>query len=204
MGLMKTDRRLTSAQKATSPKALDPAQWVKLHGDVLFGFAVLRVRDREVAEDLVQDCLVGAYEARHRFTGEAAERTWLVGILKHKIIDHLRKRSRQKVVESSADQQVGAEHFDRRGRWLGKTSGWDRDPKTLMENREFQATLTDCIAALPDKLATTFVLREIDGIESEEVCTILGITSTNMWARIHRARLNLRRCLESKWFFDDD
>jgi len=204
MGLMRMERPLTHAKQETSPKALDPAQWVRLHGDALFGYAILRVRDRELAEDLVQDCLIGAYEARHRFTGEAAERTWLIGILKHKIIDHLRKQSRRQGAESPSGQTPGDEHFDRRGRWAGHTSTWSRDPQTLMADPEFQATLADCIAALPDKLATTFVLREIDGVESDEVCTILGISSTNMWARIHRARLSLRRCLESKWFRESD
>ena len=199
---MKTERSLTHAKPKTSPRALDPAQWVRLHGDVLFGYAMLRVRDREVAEDLVQECLMGAYEARHRFTGEAAERTWLVGILKHKIIDHLRKRSRRQGDQALPQQSLGEAHFDRKGHWVEHTSAWNADPKTLIENREFQETLAGCIAALPDKLAITFILREIDGVESEEVCTILGITSTNMWARIHRARLSLRSCLESKWFRD--
>ncbi len=201
MDLMTTPVMKTATQDDLN-STLDPAQWVKLHGDALFGFAVLRVRNREVAEDLVQECLIGAYESRHRFTGEAAERTWLVGILKHKVIDHFRRQSRRKAAESPAGQSVTEEHFDRRGHWLGKSSSCNQDPQVLLEDREFQATLASCIEALPDKLATTFILREIDGIESEEVCTILGITSTNMWARIHRARLSLRRCLESKWFRD--
>lgn len=166
----------------------------------MFGYAMLRVRDREIAEDLVQDCLMGAYEARHRFTGEAAERTWLVGILKHKIIDHLRKRSRQKSAEAQSETFAEDVHFDRKGHWTGRFVRWNQDPGKVIEDQEFQAVLASCIESLPDKLATTFILREIDGIESQEVCTILGITSTNMWARIHRARLSLRRCLESKWF----
>ncbi len=197
-------RPLAHGKDKAPPSALDPAQWVQLHGDALFGFAILRVRDREVAEDLVQECLMGAYEARHRFTGEAAERTWLTGILKHKIIDHLRKQSRRQSTETLSDQALGEAHFDGRGHWVGRSSTWNGDPKALIENSEFQATLAGCIAALPDKLATTFILREIDGVESEEVCTILGITSTNMWARIHRARLSLRRCLETKWFRESE
>lgn len=171
-----------------------------MHGDALFGYAILRVRDREIAEDLVQDCLLGAYEARDRFTGESAERTWLVGILKHKIIDFLRARVRRGDTQTLTEDAAGSPHFDKKGFWAENPGRWGQDPHALAQNVEFQATLAGCISALPDKLATTFVLREIDGIESEEVCTILGITSTNMWARIHRARLSLRSCLERKWF----
>lgn len=190
----------TSASRDKASWELNPSQWVEAHGDVLFGYAMIRLRDREIAEDLVQDCLLGAFESRHRFTGKSAERTWLVGILKHKIVDHLRKRSRRDEPQVLSDESAGATHFDKKGLWGHKFKGWDQDPQALAQDREFQATLSGCLSSLPDKLATTFVLCEIDGIETKEVCTILGITSTNLWARIHRARLSMRRCLELKWF----
>ncbi|HRX85455.1 MAG TPA: sigma-70 family RNA polymerase sigma factor [Phycisphaerae bacterium] len=187
-----------SAEPNSAPGgAVDPQTWVQRYGDLLFGYALLRVRDRTVAEELVQECFVAALEAKDRFLGGSTEQTWLVGILKHKLLDHLRRRSRQ---PASADQDAGLEDFDKRGLWRVRVNAWSDDPQARLENEAFRNALNGCIGGLPNTHAVAFILREIDGMQSEEICTLLEISPTNLWARLHRARLGLRRCLESKWF----
>jgi RNA polymerase sigma-70 factor (ECF subfamily) len=180
------------------PQALDPGAWLERHGDALFRFAMQRLRDRNAAEEAVQECFVAALAARDRFTGASSERTWLIGILKHKIIDLLRRRTRERIRQSEPD--AGApDDFDERGLWRGRVGRWPGDPREAMQTEEFRRALADCISALPEKYAIAFVLREIDGVDSQEICQLLDISPTNLWARLHRARLGLRKCLEKHW-----
>ena len=79
-----------NAAEKKPPTAATPDDWVEAHGDYLFNFAIGQLRDASVAEDLVQDTFLAAFKARDRFSGQSSERTWLVGILRHKICDHLR------------------------------------------------------------------------------------------------------------------
>lgn len=185
----------------TTPSKPRPAEWVDHHGDALFGYAVLRVRDREVAEDLVQECFLAALDARQRFSGDSSERTWLVGILKHKIIDHFRSRARAETdTEPSDDERTETLSFNDRGFWKVGYQGWGRDPQALAENLEFWEILRRCLGRLPRRLADAFTLREMEGFTGEQVCQELGLTPTNLWARLHRARLGLRHCLDAHWF----
>ncbi len=174
----------------------DPSRWVDEHGDALFRFAILRVKDPELAGDLVQDTFLSALKAKEGFRGGSSLRTWLVGILKHKIIDHYRKH-RIEVLESDL-QSVGEapdfEHADR------VTTRWSETPSQLVENREFWGVLTNCLAGLPEAHRRAFSMREFDGLEGEEICKVLGVTPTNLWVMLHRARAKLRKCLESTWF----
>lgn len=181
---------------ASTPADLDPAAWVERYGDLLFGYALLRVRDRGVAEELVQECFLAALESRERFRGGSSEQTWLVGILKHKLLDHLRRRSRQPASEA----QEGLDDFDARGLWRHRVAAWREDPQARLENEAFRDALKGCIGGLTDTHAVAFILREVDGMASDDICALLGISATNLWARLHRARLGLRRCLENKWF----
>jgi RNA polymerase sigma-70 factor (ECF subfamily) len=183
------------------PETLNPDQWLDEHGDVLYRYALARVRDRSLAEDLVQETLVAALKAKDSFAGRAAERTWLVGILKHKIIDALRKRGRETPLEelpSAADEP--GDWFDERGEWRVAPSAWGR-PEQSLEQDQFWRVLQDCIDRLPERLAAVFTLREIDGLESEEICNVLEVSTTNnLWVMLSRARMRLRQCLEIQWF----
>lgn len=189
-------------EQAVAP---DPENWVDEHGDYLFGYALLRVRDRELAEELVQETFLAALKARHNFAGQSSEKTWLVGILKHKIIDHFRRVSRE---HSVADFEANAREedlFRQTGEWVdhwkpeSAPKEWANDPSRLLEQKEFWEIFKRCLAELPPRLAQAFTLREIDGISSEEICEILNISANNLWVMLHRARALLRRSMEVNW-----
>lgn len=178
----------------------DPEQWVDRHGHYLFRCALLRVRDPRLAEDIVQETLLAALQSRERFAGISSERSWLVGILKHKVVDYFRKNSREGLSDEMEQPFNKSEQaFDHMGRWRGEAAApkeWTEDPGVILERKEFWEVLARCLAELPPRMARAFSLREIDGISSEEICNVLKISPTNLWVILHRARSRLRRCLE--------
>lgn len=178
----------------------DPESWLDLHGDAMFAFARLRVGDRSLAEDLVQDALLAAIGAAERFREDASERSWLIGILKHKIVDHLRRASRERTLGSvDADGEFDAQ-FDATGHWVEAPTAW-RAPDRALENDQLGDALAACIERLPEKLRAAFVLREVDGLETAEVIETLDISSANnLWVMLSRARSRVRKCLDGNWF----
>jgi RNA polymerase sigma-70 factor (ECF subfamily) len=190
---------MNDSPSATKP---DPTTWVDAHGDVLYRFALLRVKDPDVAQDLVQDTLVSALEGLERFKGGSSVRTWLIGILKHKIIDYFRKSARE-IVSTDLDGLEGEtddETFNRWGQWRRSPSKWLDTPDNLMENKEFWGVFVRCLDGLTPTFRRAFSLREMDGLKSDEICKILGVTATNLWVILHRARGKLRNCLDDNWF----
>lgn len=180
---------------------LRPAAWVDEHGDLLYRYAMQRVRDRQVAEDLVQETFVSALAAIDRFAAESSERTWLVGILRHKIMDHFRGSARRPdTLGDEANAALEDPTFDKRGHWKRTPARWSADADTLAERGEFWVTFHDCLSKLPRRAADAFCLRELSRLDSKGVCEVLGITATNLWTQLHRARLMLRECLEENWF----
>lgn len=181
--------------------ASDPSGWVDQHGDALFRYALLRVRSTELAEDLVQEALVAALAARHQFEGRSAERTWLVGILRNKIVDHVRRAAREQPADQDrATEASVADFFDRTGHWKSKPAQWPSDPGHVAEDQEFWRVFDECMGKLPGTLAHAFTLRELEELPTDRICKLLSVTPSNLWARLHRARMLLRRCLEFKWF----
>jgi len=180
----------------------NPDVWLDLHGDALFRYALLRLRDTMLAEDMVQETLLAAMQARARYSGASSERTWLIGILKHKIVDHLRKAHRETPAgDELADHLDGL--FDEHGHWRIDIAPWS-EPDRAFEQREFWRIFADCIEHLPRRLADALLLREIDGLDSEAICKELGIVTTNnLWVILSRARLRLRQCLDAHWFQRD-
>lgn len=180
----------------------DPATWVDEHGDALFRFALLRVKDINVAEDLVQETMLSALKGIDRFKGGSSLRTWLVGILKHKIIDHFR-RNRPEILSSdlaTMENETEEERLDRSMQRNRGFSEWKESPIKLLENKDFWNAFTHCLDGLSENHRRAFTMREIDGIKGDEICKILDITSTNLWVILHRARGKLRGCLEANWF----
>jgi RNA polymerase sigma-70 factor (ECF subfamily) len=184
----------------------DPERWVDEYGDFLFKFALARLRDPARAEDAVQETFLAALKSGQSFSGRSTERSWLVGILKNKIYDHFRKSSRETPftdLEFYSDEEKDRFVPD----VLGK-SAWNHDlapqqwpnPGESLDNELFWKTYRDCSNKLPNKVAAAFNLREVDGIESKEVCALLNISESNLWVMLHRARMALRRCLEINWF----
>jgi RNA polymerase sigma-70 factor, ECF subfamily len=185
-----------------------PERWLDEHGDALFRYAYLRTRDRLAAEDLVQETLLAALRTHAGFAGKSAERTWLIGILKHKLADHWRKRARdvplENVPSGEDPDDVLQRLFDASNRehWRVKPSSWV-DPDAALQDRQFWQVLGSCIAGLPPAQAQAFSLCEIDGLDGTEACKVLGVAPTNLWVMLHRARLRLRQCLETNWFGRD-
>ena len=175
-----------------------PEGWLDRHGDCLYRLAMLRLRSPDLAADAVQETFLEALRARGSFAGRSSERTWLVGILKHKIADHYRRSARG--MESTIGADPTPADFDRRGHWRVGPAAWGGDPGRDLEAREFWDALGGCLARPSRGLADAFLLRELDGLSSAEVQQQLGITPENLWTRLHRSRSLLRRCLESNWF----
>lgn len=174
-----------------------PIDWVEKYGDYLFAFAFSRLHNETIAEDLVQETLLAALQAQQKFSNNSSERTWLTAILKHKIIDHFRKNSRQTLFTSDKEK---TNLFDDEGSWQESPTDWSSTPESLHQQKEFQAVLQECLADLPKNLLAVFTLREIEGMESKEICEILNLSPNNLWVMLHRARLQLRQSLENKWF----
>jgi len=183
---------------------MDPAQWLEDHGDYLFRFAMKHLRDSALAEDAVQDTLLAALQAMDKFSGEASQRTWLTGILKHKIVDIIRKQSRlvtqtnDEVETNDRVTQPEKYLFDERGEWVIRQSNWG-NPESALEQERFWDAFMICLDGLSPKLAQIFSLREFSGLETSELCEVLNITAANSWVILHRARLALKDCLETNW-----
>jgi RNA polymerase sigma-70 factor (ECF subfamily) len=179
----------------------DPNTWLDQHGDALYRFALVRVRDSAVAEDLVQDTLLAALRAHERFAGQSSELTWLIAILKNKIVDHYRRHVREAPLPDSEDPDglIDALFKKSNDHWLTVPAAW-QDPDMSLENSQFWQAFTDCLQGLPARQAQAFTLTELDGLGTDELCKVLGVTSSNVWVLLHRARLRLRECLEHGWF----
>lgn len=184
-----------------------PEMWVDEHGDALYRYALMRLRDSQRAEDAVQETFLAALKAQNSFGGQSSERTWLIGILKHKIIDHYRKTSREVNAVFEGEAGVAEEEtFRAAGQWVGHWKNetapqeWGAGPDALLESKDFWQILQECLNHMPPRMAQVFTLREMDEMTTEEICETLQITTSNFWVLIHRARLHLRRCLETKYF----
>lgn len=179
----------------------NPETWVDEHGDALFGYALGRLKNRASAEDVVQETLLAALRSQDRFSGTSSVRTWLIGILKHKIVDLIRRESREQPSEEIETMEAPEElFFDKKGHWRIKPVDWQVHPDRILEQKEFMAVLRNCLAHLPDRLHHLFVLRELEDRDSAEICKDLDITPTNLWVMLHRARMRLRGCLTENWF----
>ena len=172
------------------------------HRAYLLRYAMLQLRDPGLAEDVVQETLVAALEGRAKFSGKSSHRTWLTGILKHKIIDVLRRRAREQPLaarddESEADAVDAL--FQQDGHWRQFPADWGH-PERSFENKKFWEVFELCSQLMPVRTARAFMMREVMELTTEEICKELAITPTNLWVMLHRARLSLRECLEIKWF----
>ena len=175
--------------------------WVDEHGDALYSYALSRLRNPASAEDVVQETFLAALRSQDRYTGKSSPRTWLIGILKHKIVDLIRKESREQSTEEIENMVEPEElFFDRKGHWRIKPVEGQGHPGKSLEQKEFMDVLFQCLEHLPDRLHRLFVLRELEDMGSEEICRDLEITSTNLWVMLYRARMQLRGCLTENWF----
>ena len=179
----------------------NPDNWVDRYGDYLYRYAQTRIQNPSTAEDLVQETFLAALRASNSFQGRSSEKTWMTGILKHKIMDHFRNTAKERPEDNlESHTALREEIFDDRGKWKIKPVKWRQDAHQLFEQKEFMVVLSACLSRLSRTAANVFVLREMDGESTEKICKVLEISATNCWVLLHRARGALRRCLEKKWF----
>lgn len=179
---------------------LDPNKWITLYADYLFNYTIVRVNDRETAQDLVQETFFAGLKSMENFKGEASERTWLISILKRKIIDYYRKiNSKKGQAEVRINYNADTES---EGDWLEErvADTYDRNAEDQIQNEELGLAIEDCINKLPEKQATIFKMKTILGYDTETICNDLNITASNLWVIIHRARTALSGCLEQNWY----
>jgi RNA polymerase sigma-70 factor (ECF subfamily) len=177
-----------------------PEAWLELHGDALYRYAYSRIRHAAQAEDLVQETLLAALTARRGFAGHSSERTWFIGILKNKLMDHLRKSVREQPVGTTGEIEAEIDAmFETDGHWKIKPTAWE-NPTEALEQKQFWKILTDCLETLPARQAQVFALSEFEGLDGAEICKVFQIAATNVWIMLHRARLRLRECLDNRWF----
>ncbi|MFQ5486231.1 MAG: sigma-70 family RNA polymerase sigma factor [Desulfobacterales bacterium] len=175
----------------------DPETWVDQYGDYLYRFALMRTKDHTAAEDLVQETFLAALHGQKSFRGHSTVKTWLSAILKHKIVDYLRKKSREKTINNTDLRTETVDRFfHKNGRWKIRPEKWNLDPSKLYEQREFMDMFFKCLSELSERLSQVFMLREVEGYSTKEICNALQISSTNSWVMLYRARMFLRHCLE--------
>jgi RNA polymerase sigma-70 factor (ECF subfamily) len=183
---------------------LDPELWVDEHGDYLYRFALVRVCDPDLAEELVQQALVTALAGKHLFGGRSSVRTWLTAILKRRIVDALRKSIRDKVHLDPRLEAANETLFTRLGGWRREPDEWCSDnPGREMHRAEFREALAGCLDKLPVRLRQVFVLTYLDEESPDAIRGSLGISAKNFAVMLHRARLRLWQCLTVNWFGED-
>ncbi|MEX6626548.1 sigma-70 family RNA polymerase sigma factor [Tenacibaculum pacificus] len=179
---------------------LDPNKWVDDYADYLFNYASVRVSDSNIAKDLVQETFFAGLKSAKNFQGKSTERTWLISILKRKIIDYYRK-----INSNKGKAEIRMSFYDngeQEGNWIEERipQSWGNEVEKNIENEELKTQLEQCISKLPEKYAMVFKMKTIQEFETEEICKELDITPSNLWVIIHRARTQLRACVEKNWF----
>lgn len=179
---------------------LNTNKWIDNYADYLYNYAISRVNNSDLAKDLVQDTFFAGLKSAKNFQGKASERTWLVSILKRKIIDYYRKINSKK-----GQAEVRMNFYDdgeNEGNWIEERvpQNWTSNTDSSIENEELKSQLENCIDNLPEKYAMVFRMKTIQEFETEEICKELEISASNLWVIIHRARTQLRKCMEDNWF----
>lgn len=185
----------------STPHILNPVDWNQNHREYLMNFALGKVGNPSIAEDIVQDTFLAAWRARRSFQGKASERTWLTRILLNKVSDFYRAAARkpslltsQLQTESTSEEALDALNMAQNGNHPG-----DEDPGTAAERAEFLQLLEDCLDQLPEQAASAFRMREIQGLSTEDITSKLNITPNHLWVLIHRAKKTLRKQLKAIW-----
>jgi RNA polymerase sigma-70 factor (ECF subfamily) len=198
---------MSSDEAQTSSQLGNPEVWVDEYGDYLFRYALVRLRDESLAEDMVQETFLAALKAGSSFAGRSTAKSWLVGILKNKIVDHFRKACREtSFTNLEFYQDEEKERFIPEGvfkdGWIHELGPleWNPDPMANLDKEAFWKTFHRCAGRLPRNISQVFLMRELDEVSTDEICAALNITANNLWVMLHRARMALRRCLEQNWF----
>lgn len=187
---------------AKSESGIDPSRWIEEYGDYLYSYAYFRLSSKELAEDLVQETFLAALHSMNNFKGDSKEKTWLVAILKRKIIDHYRKKSNTEVNLEQNEDTPFVKEGENKGQWEKSRvpEDWEQKNVSSSDREEFYKILDLCLSLLPEKWSCVFRWKTMEDYSSQKICKELGISSSNLWVIMHRARLRLRECFEKKWF----
>ncbi|MFG6449185.1 sigma-70 family RNA polymerase sigma factor [Roseateles sp. BYS180W] len=167
----------------------------------LLRYARLQLRNDAWAEDVVSETLLAALEAPQRFEGRSQLKSWLVGILKHKLVDQLRRQRREVALPSDEDDEALEQLlFTAQGRWINPPIDWGDQPEQALQQVDFLRVLEACVELLPAQQGRVFMMREWLDLDSAEICKELAMSSSNFFVCLHRARLRLRECLQQRWF----
>jgi RNA polymerase sigma-70 factor (TIGR02943 family) len=190
----------TTAMPTTQSAPLDPEEWVDRYGDYLYRFALLRLKEPASAEDAVQDTFLAAIQGLDRFDGRMEIKFWLKGILKHKIVDQVRRAVREQPTEEVNDPELlDSMLFKLSGVPTMHPQPWQFEPHRVFENNEFWSIFQSCMSKLNGRLQQAFALKMLEGLSTEEVCKVLAVEPNNLWVIMHRARGQLKACLEKNW-----
>ena len=171
-------------------------EWVEQYADFLYRFSLARVRNATVAEDLVQETFVAALQSLHSFQSQSSEKTWLTGILKHKIVDYYRAKARKNMDLRIEEDGLLEDAFTQTRHLKVPPANWKTAPENAAENSELRNILENCLNRMNERLRDIFLLRELDGQDTETLCKDFGLSPTNLWVILHRARFQLKNCLE--------
>jgi len=179
---------------------MDPEAWVAEYGDYLIRYAYIRLGDHATAEDAVQETFLAALKAMDRYDGRVPVKYWLRGILRHKVVDHIRKNARETKVEDFEKEEIlGKFIFKAFGIPERTPDAWKFNPRRAYEQKEFWKVFYECMDGMKGAMRQAFALRELEGLSTEEICKELGVEPNHLWVILHRARNSLKRCLEKKW-----
>ena len=178
-----------------------PEKWVDQYGDYLYGFAMSRLRNAELAQDCVQDTFLAGIKALDRFDGSRDIKFWLRGIMRNKIVDQIRKSVREHKVDIDSEDETLLESFWFKYSGIATTNPdpWQFNPRKYYDNTEFWAVFEDCIETVKNPAREAFILRVLEDQSTEEVCKVMDVTPNYLWVLLHRAREQLKVALEAKW-----
>lgn len=180
---------------------LNPEKWVNEHGDYLYNYAISRLFSKDLAEDILQETFLFAYQDREKFSGKSSERTWLIAILKRKIADYYRKKTSKKEQSIEFNSPFIQDDF-MHGSWIDRRTpqNWNTDEDDLSKNENFINILKKCVSFLPDRWKAVFTLKHLEETPNDEITEMLQVSESNIWTILHRSRLHLRECIEKHWF----
>ena len=183
--------------------AEDAEDWVDKYSTQMYRFALARVKDQDVAEEVVQEAFLAAWKSKSSFSGRSSEKSWLFGILKHKILDYFRQLKKRGEIEfgDPGEWEAAENLFQSNGSWKTPPSSWGINPEQAAQNLQLLEALNKCVESLSDRFKSLFLLKEMDGLTADEICDQLEIKPANLWVMMHRIRSRLKTCLESNFEF---
>lgn len=176
-------------------------RWVTQYSDILYSYAINHGFNEEGAQDMVQETFLSAWQSMDRFQGKASVKNWLFVILKSKISDHFRKDINNMAKVAVQQEYNDDAYFDEEGHWREEAypKDWHVNLSDPLEVKDFYKVFHSCKNKLKEIQSAVFIMKYVDELGSEDICKDLGITSSNYWVLLHRAKVQLRACLQKYW-----